>query len=43
MLNCVEFVEDTKKRINANSNYDMSIDNLLIRMWEEINEKYSRG
>lgn len=41
-INCIKYIEDTKKKLLSNSNYDMSIDNLLIRMWEEINEKYSR-
>ena len=41
--NCIKYVEDTKKRLLSNSNYDMTIDYLLIRMWEEVNEKYSRS
>lgn len=36
-INSVRIVEETKKRIMANSNYDMSIDNLLLRIWEEFN------
>ena len=31
-INCIEIVEDTKKRLKANSNYDMCIDNLLFNM-----------
>ena len=42
-VNCVKYVEEAKKRIISNSNYDMTIDNLLMKMWEEINEKYSRS
>lgn len=42
-LNCIKIVEETKKRLLSNSNFDMTIDNLLIKMWEEVNEKYSRG
>lgn len=42
-IKCIEVVEDTKKRLKANSNYDMSIDNMLFSIWEEINEKYSRS
>ena len=42
-INCIEIVEETKRRLNSNSNFDMTIDNLLIKMWEEVNEKYSRG
>ena len=36
-INCIEIVEDTKKRLVYNSNYDMTIDNLLINIWEELN------
>jgi len=32
----VSIVEETKKRITANANYDMSIDNLLLKLWEEF-------
>ncbi|MFR0822464.1 MAG: DNA polymerase III subunit delta' [Clostridia bacterium] len=42
-MNCIAYVEETKKRLLANSNYDMSVDNLLMKMWEEVNEKYNRG
>lgn len=41
--NCIEFVEETKKRIKSNSNYNMCIDYMLFSIWEEVNEKYSRG
>ena len=34
---CIQIVENTKKRLKFNSNYDMSIDNLLINIWEEFN------
>lgn len=34
--NAVNIVEQTKKRITANANYDMSIDNLLLKMWEQF-------
>ena len=35
-LKCMEIVEDTKKRLRANSNFNMSIDNMLITIWEEL-------
>lgn len=35
--NCIKIVEETKDRLKKNSNYDMTIDNLLIKLWEEIN------
>lgn len=35
-LNCINIVENTKKRLNANSNYNMSIDNMLFKIWEEM-------
>ncbi len=41
--NCIPYVEQTKKRLLASSNYDMCIDYLVMNMWEEMNEKYSRS
>ena len=36
-MNCIRIVEEVKKRMGANSNYDMSIDFLLFKIWEELN------
>ena len=33
----IRIVEDTKNRLNRNGNYDMTIDNCLLSLWEEIN------
>ena len=35
-LNCIDIVEETKKRLNSNANYNMCIDNMLFNIWEEI-------
>ena len=35
--NCIKIVENTKKRLKQNGNYDMCIDNLIFNMWEEVN------
>ncbi len=35
--NCIKIVENTKKRLKQNGNYDMCIDNLIFNMWEELN------
>ena len=35
-------IEEAKKRLVSNANFDMTIDNLLLKIWEEFNEKYSR-
>lgn len=35
--NCIQIVENTKKRLNQNANYDMSIDNMIFNIWEEVN------
>lgn len=32
----VSYVEETKKKITANANYDMTIDYLLLKLWEEF-------
>ena len=36
--NCIKIVEETKDRLKKNGNYDMTIDNLLLKIWEEIND-----
>ncbi len=42
-INSIKYVEVAKQRLLSNSNYDMCIDYLLFNIWEEINEKNSRG
>lgn len=37
--NCIQIVEQTKKRLSSNANYDMCIDNLLLKIWEEYHPK----
>lgn len=34
--NCIDIVENTKKRLQQNANYDMCIDNMIFNMWEEL-------
>ena len=36
-INCIKYIEDTKRRLASNSNYDMTMDYLLMRIWEEFN------
>lgn len=36
-INCIKYVEEAKKRLNSNSNYDMTIDLLLMNMFKECN------
>lgn len=36
-LNCIKYIEQTKRRINANCNYDMCIDYLLMNIHKEVN------
>lgn len=31
----IEVIEQTKKNLKQNSNYDMSVDNMLYKIWEE--------
>jgi len=35
-LNCIDIVQETTTRLNANANYNMSIDNMLFKIWEEM-------
>lgn len=42
-IECIKIVEDTKERLKKNSNYDMTIDNLNMAVWEVINGKYNRS
>lgn len=35
--NCIKIVENTKKKLKQNANYDMCIDDMLFNMWEEVN------
>lgn len=35
-IKAIEIVEDTKDRLNKNANLDMTIDNLLMKIWEAI-------
>lgn len=35
--NGIKIIEKAKQRILANANYDMSIDDLLLELWEEFN------
>ena len=34
---CIAIVEETKRRLQSNANYDMCIDNLLLTLWENVN------
>ena len=36
-------IEETKKRIQSNCNFDMTVDNMLLQLWEEWNEKNDRS
>ncbi len=33
-INYIEYVEETKRRLQANANYNMCIDNLLLNIWK---------
>ena len=42
-INSIKIVENTKKKLASNANYDMCIDNFLLKIWEEFNESNNRG
>lgn len=33
-LDYIGYVEETKQRLKANGNFDMSLDNLILKIWE---------
>ena len=41
-LNCIEIVNECANKLKRYSNFDMTIDNLLIKLWEELNENCNR-
>lgn len=44
-INCIkamEIVDNANKKLASSNNYDMTIDNMLIKIWEEFNEKNHR-
>ena len=42
-VNAIKEVEIAKQRLKQNSNYDMTMDHLVFRIWEEINENSNRS
>ena len=42
-LNCAKIIENAKIRLKQNANFDMTIDDMLFHLWEEIHEKYNRS
>lgn len=42
-FNCVKIIQETINKINSNSNFDMSVDNMLFKLWEEVNEENCRN
>ena len=41
-IDCIKYVNECIRRLKANSNFDMTIDNMLFKMWEELNESSNR-
>lgn len=41
-IDCIKYVNECTNRLKANGNFDMAIDNLLFKMWEELNENSNR-
>lgn len=42
-LDCIKYINKCSERLRSNSNFDMCIDNLLLEMWEELNENCNRS
>lgn len=41
-LYCVDTINEAIKRLKVNTNFEMSIDNMLLKIWEAFNEKSDR-
>ena len=37
-MNCINYVSDSMRRLKLNSNFDMTIDNLLLNVWEGLRQ-----
>lgn len=42
-ISCIDKVNDCMKRLKSNSNFDMCIDTMIFKIWEELNEDSSRN
>ncbi|MBQ3145096.1 MAG: DNA polymerase III subunit delta' [Clostridia bacterium] len=42
-IECMKILEETKDRLKKNNNFDMTIDNFNMTIWEEINGKHYRS
>ena len=41
-IDCIKYVNKCNLRIRSNSNFDMSVDDMLFNIWEELNENSNR-
>lgn len=41
--NSMQYVQQAIKKLSYSNNYDMTIDSMLIKIWEEFNEKNNRS
>lgn len=41
--NCIPLVNETIQKLKANGNFKMSIDSMMLTMWEELNEDSNRN
>ena len=42
-MNCITYANEAIQKLNANCNFKMTIDSMIISMWEELNEGSSRN
>jgi len=41
-IDCIKYINKCNLRIRSNSNFDMSVDDMLFNIWEELNENSNR-
>ena len=42
-IECIKYVNECNKRLMSNTNFNMCLDDMVLKIWEEINENRYRG
>lgn len=42
-IECIKYINECNKRLMSNTNFNMCLDDMVLKIWEEINENRYRG